>query len=214
MIASNYAEIRAGIQSAAAGRAVKLIGVTKTVSSERIAEAYRTGLRCFGENRVQEALPKITTLPADIEWHFIGHLQSNKAREAVRNFSWIHSVDSVRLMSLIEKEAAKIQKKMNLLLEVNSGGEETKHGMEPDAVSEAVTASLKLEWCRVLGLMTVPPFYEDAEKVRPYFRMLREIAAPFTVLKELSMGMSHDYMVAIEEGSTIVRIGTALFGLR
>ena len=161
---------------------------------------------------MQEGMAKIQSLPADIEWHFIGHLQTNKAREAVRFFSWIQSVDSLRLLNAIEKEATKQQKKMSLLLEINLGNEESKSGLDATQIEELI--STKLEWSGILGLMAIPPFFEDPEKARPYFQDLRKLAEPYPQLTEFSMGMSHDYVVAIQEGATMVRIGTALFGER
>jgi pyridoxal phosphate enzyme (YggS family) len=212
MIESNYKRIRDEISNASKGRTVKLIGASKTMPVERIQEAYDAGMRFFGENRIQEGVTKIQSLPADIEWHFIGHLQTNKAREAVRFFSWIQSVDSLRLLNAIEKEAAKQQKKMSLLLEINLGNEDSKSGIDPAQIQELI--STKLEWSRILGLMAIPPFFEDPETVRPYFQTLKQLAQPYPQLTELSMGMSHDYVVAIQEGATMVRIGTALFGER
>ena len=212
MIESNYKRICDEISTASKGRSIKLIGASKTMPVERIREAYDSGMRFFGENRIQEGIGKIQFLPADIEWHFIGHLQTNKAREAVRFFSWIQSVDSLRLLNAIEKEATKQQKKMSLLLEINLGNEESKSGLDATQIEELISS--KLEWSRILGLMSIPPFFEDPEQVRPYFQTLRKLAEPYPQLTELSMGMSHDYVVAIEEGATMVRIGTALFGER
>lgn len=209
-ISENVRRIRDEIQAASGGRSVLLIGVTKTVEPARIQQAFEAGLRVFGENRVQEGVPKIVELASlGATWHFIGHLQTNKVRDAVRNFSMIQSVDSLKLLHEIEKEAAKQQKKMQLLLEVNLGGEGSKHGFPPDSIP----ASFDLEWCTVRGLMAIPPFFEDPEKVRPYFRKLRELRDELQ-LQELSMGMSNDYMVAVSEGATMVRIGTAIFGER
>ena len=214
MIQSNFNKIQMEIAAAAAGRKVKIIGASKTVPPEKLQEAYDVGLRIFGENRIQEAIPKIEALPEDIEWHFIGHLQSNKVRDAVRYFSWIQSVDSLRLLNRINKEASKQQKQISILFEINLGGEETKHGLSPELLKEALEASKNLEHVRLQGLMAIPPFFEDPEQVRPYFRRLKELAAIHVALKELSMGMSHDYIFAVEEGATMVRIGTALFGER
>jgi pyridoxal phosphate enzyme (YggS family) len=214
MIQSNLSKIQAEVAAAAAGRAVKIIGASKTVPAEKLREAYNLGLRSFGENRIQEAIPKIKDLPENIEWHFIGHLQSNKVRDAVRHFSWIQSVDSSRLLLLIDKEAAKQQKQISVLFEINLGGEETKHGLSPELLKEALETGGNLEHARIQGLMAIPPFFEDPEQVRPYFRRLKDLASMHPALTELSMGMSHDYFVAIEEGATMVRIGTALFGER
>jgi PLP dependent protein len=213
MIQSNFNKIQAEV-AAAAGRAVKIIGASKTVPAERLREAYDAGMRSFGENRIQEAIPKILALPEDIEWHFIGHLQSNKVRDAVRYFSWIQSVDSSRLLHRIENEASKQQKQISILFEINVGGEETKHGMAPELLKQVLESSRNLEHARIRGLMAIPPFFEEADHVRPYFRRLKELASSHPALTELSMGMSHDYIVAIEEGATMVRIGTALFGER
>jgi pyridoxal phosphate enzyme (YggS family) len=214
MIESNFRKIQAEVAAAAAGRTVKIIGASKTVSTERIREAYDAGMRSFGENRIQEAIPKIKTLPNDIEWHFIGHLQSNKVREAVRYFSWIQSVDSSRLLQLIEKESSKQQKQISILFEINLGGEQTKHGLAPELLKQALESTANLKNVRIRGLMAIPPFFDDPARVRPYFRRLKELAAGHPALTELSMGMSHDYIVAIEERATMVRIGTALFGER
>ena len=214
MIQSNFNKIQAEVAAAAAGRTVKIIGASKTVPPKRLQEAYEMGLRSFGENRIQEAIPKIKSLPQDIEWHFIGHLQSNKVRDAVRYFSWIQSVDSSRLLLLIDKEAAKQQKQISILFEINLGGEETKHGLPPESLKEALETGGDLQHVHVQGLMAIPPFFEDPERVRPYFRRLKDLASINPLLAELSMGMSHDYIVAIEEGATMVRIGTALFGER
>ncbi|MCI0411778.1 YggS family pyridoxal phosphate-dependent enzyme [bacterium] len=218
-IADNVGWVRENIARAARGRDVRLIGVTKTVSPDRIAEAYRAGVNIFGENRIQEAVPKITVLNSlAAEWHFIGHLQTNKARDAVRHFSWIQSIDSYKLLMQVEKEALKQQKHIDLLLELNLGGEETKHGLSEHELPGLLKAGTGLQWCKIHGLMVLPPFNEDSEKVRPYFRKVREIQErwqkDFSDLTELSMGMSHDYEVAIDEGATILRVGTAIFGSR
>jgi len=215
----NFRLILERVKAASGGREVKILGASKTMAPEKLEQAFRAGLRVFGENRIQEAIPKIQTLASlEVEWHFIGHLQTNKVKEAVRYFSWIQSVDSVRLMMAIEKEAHKISKKVNLLFEVDLAGEETKHGMQPDQLAEALDASRELSCASVRGLMIIPPFFDDPEQARPFFQRLREIrdhlAGQFPDLKELSMGMSHDYEVAVQEGATIIRIGTALFGSR
>jgi len=212
MVQSNYQKIHTAVTAAAAGKPIKIIGASKTMPAERIREAYNAGMRFFGENRIQEAISKIPVLPDDIEWHFIGHLQTNKVRDAVRFFSWIQSVDSTRLLAAIEKEAARQQKKMLLLVEMNLGGEETKHGLDPGDLSDLM--NIKSEWTEIRGLMAIPPFFKNPELVRPYFQKLRMVAESHPQLTELSMGMSQDYLVAIEEGATMVRIGTALFGER
>src|SRR5262245_9350988 len=206
-ISENFHRIREKTAAAAKGRTVRIIAVSKTQPPENLEEAFSAGAETFGENRIQEAIPKIQTFShLNAEWHFIGHLQTNKVRDAVRYFSFIQSVDSIRLMQIIEKEAEKAGKEMPVLLELNLAAEVTKHGMKPDQVGEALDLSLTLRRVKVRGLMVIPPFLEDPEAVRPYFRELREIrdrhSKDFPSLTELSMGMSHDYEVAVEEGAT------------
>lgn len=218
-IQRNVSEIRSRIERASGGRPVRLIAVSKTFPAERVREAWDAGLTIFGENRIQEAVPKIQFLQAlAIEWHLIGHLQTNKTREAVRHFSWIQSIDSLKILNQVEKEAARQQKKIDALLEINIGGEESKHGFSETDLPAALQVGRALEWCKVRGLMIIPPFSEDPEMVRPYFRKMRELRASLAVeypdVVELSMGMSHDFEIAIQEGATMVRIGTALFGER
>lgn len=218
-IAENIKKVRENIARVANDRNVRLVAVSKTVPADRISEAYRAGVKTFGENRIQEAIPKIAELASlSAEWHFIGHLQTNKAREAIRYFSWIHSIDSHKLLIQVEKEAAKQEKNINLLLELNIGSEESKHGLNETDLPEILEAGSKLQWCKFRGLMVIPPFDEDPEKIRPYFKKLRQIRdryqSDFPDLTELSMGMSNDYEVAIEEGATMVRIGTSIFGSR
>jgi len=219
MIAENIEKVRENIARVANDRNVKLVAVSKTVPAERVSEAYHAGVKIFGENRIQEAIPKIADLGSlKAEWHFIGHLQTNKAREAVRYFSWIQSIDSRKLLIQIEKEAAKQQKNINLLLELNIGDEESKHGLSEKDLPEILKAGSELHWCKIRGLMIIPPFDEDPEKIRPYFKKLHKIKdhwqKDYPELTELSMGMSNDYEVAIEEGATMVRIGTSIFGSR
>ena len=199
---------------------VTVVGVTKLVPVERIAEAYRVGLRHFGENRVQEFEDKhrLLALPSTI-WHMVGHLQSNKAAGALQLFACIDSVDSLHLAQKLS--AASGGRKIPVLLQVHLGDEPSKHGVEPEqlvSLAEQVAALPDLD---VQGLMTIPPFLEPAERARPYFRRLRELAEdldhkqiPGISLQRLSMGMSHDFEIAIEEGATEIRIGTALFGPR
>lgn len=218
-IFERFTEIKSRIEAAADGRSIRIIAVTKTVKPPMIETAYAAGAHVFGENRIQEALPKMEALKAlAAEWHFIGHLQTNKARDAVRHFRMIHSVDSERLLDRIDQEAMKIGKTMDILVEVNLGGEESKSGTSPAQLPALLHHSQSAPNIRVCGLMTVPPWIEDPERVRPYFRQLRELRdsnqAEYPGLTELSMGMSHDFVVAIEEGATMVRIGTALFGER
>ena len=201
------------------------MAVTKTHPPERIREAYEAGLRIFGENRVQEFSGKAGAL-ADLpgpEWHMIGHLQTNKAAKAAELFSAVDSVDSVKLTEKLDAVARSLNRKLQVLIEINVGGEQAKSGLAPDSpgLDDLLAAAPRLEALNFCGLMTVPPFTEDPEGARPYFRKLRtlrdQIAArnlPAVSMEVLSMGMSHDFAVAIEEGSTCIRIGTAIFGER
>ena len=200
---------------------VILLAASKTQPVEKLIEAYDAGIRYFGENRVQEGIDKIEKMKdyTDIHWHLIGGLQTNKAKYAVRYFEMIHSVEKPSLADEIDKRAKKINKIQDVLIEVNVGGEETKHGVEPENLSQLFQHCLQKENLNVLGLMCIPPYFEDKEKVRPYFAKLREmknqLEKEFGInLPHLSMGMSHDYDVAVEEGATIVRVGSAIFGER
>jgi len=201
------------------------MGVSKTFAPERIREAYAAGLRVFGENRVQEFAGKAGTLTdlRDAEWHMIGHLQTNKAAKAVELFTAVDSVDSLRLAGRLNDSAQQVGKKLGVLIEINVGGEAAKSGMPPESpeLMELLQSAPSLEHLEVRGLMTIPPFAEDPQQARPYFRKLRELRdrilarkLPNIRMGVLSMGMSHDFEVAIEEGSTCVRIGTAIFGER
>ena len=225
LIASNLAEIRERIaQSAArAGRAtqdITLVAVSKTFPSEAIRSAYELGLRHFGENRVQEWESKRATVAdLDATWHLIGHLQSNKARRAANLFNRVDSVDSVALAQKLDAAAASETKRLKILIEVHLGGEETKSGVPEADLPELAESIAQLQNLELLGMMTIPPYFDEPERVRPYFRRLRELRdqigaqlrLPLTVL---SMGMSHDFEIAIEEGATEIRVGTALFGER
>jgi PLP dependent protein len=229
-IAENVTEVRQRINAAAhrAGRDSKqitLMGVSKTVPPERIREAYDAGLRVLGENRVQEFTGKIAALHDlhDVQWHMIGHLQSNKTAPAAEAFAAIDSLDSLKLAERLNASAEKLGKKLGVLIEINVGGEAAKSGLAPDSaeLQELLSAAPGLEQLEFRGLMTIPPFTDDAQESRPYFRGLRalrdQIAArhlPAVLMDVLSMGMSHDFEVAIEEGSTCVRVGTAIFGQR
>ncbi len=202
---------------------VKLIAVTKTVEIEKIKEAVDIGLRVFGENRVQEAEKKIPRLKSGvsdsgIEWHLIGHLQKNKAKYAVRLFDFIHTIDCVEIAEEINRQAEKIDKIQKVLVQVKLSAEETKHGVSEEDLVPLLKTAKGMNNLQLKGLMVIPPFFEDAEKTRPYFRRLRELSDKAENagcdLTELSMGMSNDFEVAIEEGATMVRIGTALFGER
>lgn len=203
---------------------IALIAVTKTVEADRILVACHEGLLDFGENRVQEALRKIPGLKSKgctARWHLIGHLQSNKALRAVELFDMIQSVDSLALAERLNRVANESGKRLGAMLELNVGGEEAKSGFNPAELMEALHPLAGLEHLDFRGLMAIPPFLEDPERVRPYFRQVREMlmeinrrqefAQPLT---ELSMGMSHDFDIAIEEGATLVRVGTAIFGPR
>jgi pyridoxal phosphate enzyme (YggS family) len=202
---------------------VTLIAVTKTVEADLIRSAVDVGLRVFGENRVQEAQRKVrseelSVMNERIRWHLIGHLQKNKVKIAVELFDLIQSVDSFELAEIISKQAEKVNKTQRILLQVKLSEEESKHGIWKDNLSSLIKRTCSLRNLKVEGLMTIPPFFDDAEKVRPYFRELRTLRAGLEKsgfkLPELSMGMSGDFEVAIEEGATMVRIGTAIFGER
>ncbi|WP_029519969.1 YggS family pyridoxal phosphate-dependent enzyme [Persephonella sp. IF05-L8] len=225
-IRENVEKIKEKIEKAVqkAGRKpedVILLAASKTQPPEKIVEAYEAGIRYFGENRVQEGIKKIEALSdlKDIHWHLIGGLQTNKAKYAVKYFELIHSLDREALADELDKRAGKIEKVQDVLIEVNVGEEETKYGVKPENLEKLFEYSMQKENLRILGLMCIPPYFEDPEKSRPYFAMLREmkeqLEKKFNIsLPHLSMGMSHDFEVAIEEGATIVRIGTAIFGER
>ena len=217
---------------------VRLVAVTKTVPPERIREAYEAGLRHFGENRVQEAQAKqaaLADLPAT--WHLIGHLQTNKAKAARDIFHWVHSVDSLRIAEKLHQAAQRHPDwpgeqapeqpgtsglhRLPVLIEVNLGGEASKSGIEEPAALELASHVGRLDTRDLCGLMVVPPYFDDPEKSRPYFSRLRELAKVLNSanlsgvrMDELSMGMSHDFEVAVEEGATLIRVGTAIFGRR
>jgi len=229
-ISENIAGVREQIARAArrAGRnadEIALMAVTKTHPADRIREAYEAGLRLFGENRVQEFGGKAAVLAdlAAARWHMIGHLQTNKASKATELFGAVDSVDSVKLAEKLDASARGLGKKISILIEVNLGGEAAKSGVAPDSreLEELLTAASRLPALEYRGLMTVPPFTEDPEGSRPHFRRLRELRdsiarrkIPAIGMDTLSIGMSHDFEVAIEEGSTCVRVGTAIFGAR
>ena len=229
-LADNLSHVRERISAASlrAGRRadeITLVAVSKTFPPEQIHQAYDTGLRVFGENRVQEFAGKIAALRdlRDAEWHMIGHLQTNKAAQAVDLFSHIDSVDSVRLARKLNSAASDRGKKLSALIEINIGGEATKGGAAPDSaeLEDLLNAAPKLPSLDFRGLMTVPPYSDDPEQSRPYFRKMRELfdhiadrKLPAIHMQVLSVGMSHDYEVAIEEGATCIRVGTAIFGAR
>ena len=200
---------------------ITLITVSKTVDAGRIREVVAAGASVLGENRVQEAKDKIAQLGNIASWHLIGRLQSNKAKYAVKLFDLIHSVDSIGLAAEIGRQAGKLGKVQDVLIEVNIGSEVQKGGVLPAGVADLVARAAQLGTIRIKGLMTIPPYAEDPEASRPYYRQLRELAAcidkegiPGVSMAILSMGMSGDFEVAIEEGATMVRVGTAIFGER
>jgi pyridoxal phosphate enzyme (YggS family) len=227
MICNNLKHIRATIAQSAdkAGRNqhdIKLVAVSKFMGIDRIQQAIDCGQTLFGENYLQEAEDKILSFDKTINWHFIGHLQSNKAKQVVELFDVVETVDRLKLARALDNHAKKINKKISILVQVNIGREQQKSGVLPEdteALLRLITSETDLP---VVGLMTMPPYFPDPEKSRPYFRELKELAQRLATLHlfavndkvELSMGMSEDYPVAIEEGATIVRVGTALFGTR
>jgi hypothetical protein len=198
---------------------VRVVAVTKTFGPEQVSEALAAGLRVFGENRVQEAAHKIPLCPGQAEWHLVGHLQRNKARDAVELFRTIHSVDSPRLMEAVQRFAEARGVVMPVFVEVNVSGEGSKCGAAPESVAALLEGANRFMNVNVVGLMTIPPFNVEREAARPFFRKLRDLrdglrATTGFALDELSMGMSGDFEVAIEEGATWIRLGTALFGPR
>ena len=226
-IASNLFKVQETIRKAAlkVGREpkdIKLVAVTKTVDPSKIKEAIKAGVTIVGENYVQEAKEKIAQIDHDIQWHMIGHLQTNKAKHAVKLFDMIQSVDSLRLAEELNKQAKRLGTVVKILIQVNVSGEESKFGVSPQGVHSLISQiSNKMENLSIQGLMTMPPYFNDPERTRPYFRALRELRDRIVsseirnvTLGELSMGISNDYEMAIEEGATIVRIGTAIFGER
>ena len=226
-ISENVTRVRERVDAACrrAGRRteeVRLVAISKTFPAEAIRAAYEVGLRDLGENRVQEAAakrPALSDLP--ITWHLVGHLQTNKAKSARELFHWVHSIDAFRLAEKLDRMAASAADRLPVLVEVNLGGEETKSGVPQGELAPLLESVSGLATLEVRGLMVIPPFADDPEQTRPYFRRLRELAAtiaagnlPGVSMRELSMGMSNDFEVAIEEGATMVRVGTAIFGER
>ena len=200
---------------------VTLIAVSKTKPVETLKEAYDLGVRVFGENKVQELVDKYEVLPKDIHWHMIGHLQRNKVKYIIDKVDCIHSVESVRLAETIEKEAAKHNRTVDVLVEVNVAGEDSKFGLAPEEVPAFVEEIAKFPHIRVKGLITIAPFVENPEENRPIFKVLQELSVDIAtknidnvIMNVLSMGMTNDYQVAIEEGATMVRVGTGIFGER
>lgn len=226
MLKDNLVSVEKKIQEAClrAGRRredVTLIAVSKTKPLEDLEEAYQLGVRVFGENKVQELVDKYDSLPKDIEWHMIGHLQRNKVKYIIDKAAYIHSVDSLRLAETIEKEAAKRNITVNILIEVNVAREESKFGLMPEELDEFISKVAEFPHIRVKGLMTIAPFVEDSEENRSIFQRLHKLSVDIEsknvdniTMRVLSMGMTNDYEVAIEEGATMVRVGTGIFGAR
>ena len=223
-IQNNLSEIHARIENAATrcGRKaseIQLVAVSKTHPPELIREAYEGGQLAFGESRVQDALPKLDTLPTEIEWHFIGHLQTNKIRKVVGRFALFHGVDNENLAAQINRIAGELGVTANVLLEVNVSGEESKFGFAPENLPAALENLAPLPFLRIRGLMTMAPYSDTPDEARPYFAKLRELRNRLASqtglpLSELSMGMSGDFEQGIAEGATIVRVGSAIFGSR
>lgn len=227
MLAANLEAVQNRIQRAAlaCGRppeSVRLVAVSKTVAARRVREAIEAGVTILGENYIQETREKFNVLyDQTVTWHFIGHLQTNKAKYAVRIFDLIHSVDSFKLATALNKEAAKREKVQDILIQVNLSGEATKSGASADEVARLLEQTAGLDHIRVRGLMTMPPFFDDPERARPFFEALARLRDRLgrtptanADLEELSMGMTGDFEVAIKAGATLVRIGTAIFGER
>jgi PLP dependent protein len=228
MLSDNIADISRKILKAAArvGRRpedIRLVAVSKTVGADSIRQALEAGQRIFGENRAQEALEKISELRSEDanrkpEWHFIGHLQRNKAKFATGAFDLIHSVDSIALADELQRQAEKNNIVQRILVEIKLSEEDSKHGADEEGLEPMLEHITNLKNLKLEGLMTIPPFFADPEMARPYFRRLRDLRDDLQNkgfrLPELSMGMSNDFEVAIEEGATLVRVGTAIFGER
>jgi len=220
MLADNYKKLLENIEVAAAraGRDpqdIQLIAVTKYVGLNEVKEAAKVGIKDFGENRVQEADEKIKQFPG-LNWHFIGHLQSNKAKDVLPYYTMIHSLDRLSLAKALQRCGERFNLTANVLLQVNTSGEESKFGLAPDEFPRFLEKIKSYDRLRVRGLMTMAPFYDDPEAVRPFFRELCYLRDQYSSnefdLEHLSMGMTNDYMIAIEEGATIIRVGSALFG--
>lgn len=225
-IKNNIAEIRKKIEDVCSrcGRdpdEVRLIAVSKTKPAAMIDDAAAAGQKIFGESYVQDFLDKADDVRADVDWHFIGGLQSNKVKYLRDRVAMIHSVDRMSLAKEINKQWEKTGEPVDILVQLNLGGEESKSGVDENGLERLVRKIAELPMLRIRGLMTLPPWFDDPEDVRPYFRRLRELSKaidahdiPAVEMKELSMGMSHDFEVAIEEGATMIRVGTAIFGAR
>jgi pyridoxal phosphate enzyme (YggS family) len=227
LIASNLAAVRSRVERAAHASArnpadIRLVAVSKTFSPDHVRAAAAAGQQDFGENRVQEAVAKIAaTGDLALRWHLIGHLQSNKARKAIGPFAMIQSVDSLDLLRRLQGIAVEDRKTVEVLIQLDLAGEPTKSGLPPEELPGLLAAARDFHAVPVIGLMLLPPLFEDPENARPYFRRLRETrdrlldeGTPPATLRELSMGMSHDFEVAVSEGATMIRVGTAIFGPR
>jgi pyridoxal phosphate enzyme (YggS family) len=226
-VADRLADVRARI-ARAAGRAgrdpsiIRLVAISKTFPPDLIREAAAAGQTDFGENKVQEALPKMaTSTDLPIRWHLVGHLQSNKATKAAERFHVIHSIDSPELLTRVDAAARAAGRPIDLLVQVDLAGEATKYGAEENELPAIFDAATRATHARPVGLMLLPPAFDDPELARPFFRALQDVRSrlmtfgiPRDMVAELSMGMSHDFEVAVEEGATIVRVGSAIFGNR
>ena len=225
-IADNLARVKkrmaeAAIRSGRRPDSVKLVGVTKTVEVDRIKEAVSAGLQIVGENYIQEARDKIRELESPVNWHFVGRLQTNKAKYAVRLFDLIQTVDSFRLAKELNRRTQPLGRAIPILIQINLASETSKGGVNPTQCLSLIKQVSTLEYLQVRGLMTMPPFFHQPERARPYFAQLRKLSQEITEaqlpgieMNELSMGMSGDFETAIEEGATLIRVGTAIFGER
>lgn len=226
MVAENLAQVRKNINESCSKinrdpNEVTLIAVSKTKPVEMLKEAYDAGARVFGENKVQEIVDKYDQMPSDVKWHMIGHLQRNKVKYIVDKVAMIHSVDSLRLAETIEKEAAKKAVIVPILIEVNVAQEESKFGLKPEEVLPLIEQIADFSHIRIKGLMTIAPYVDNAEENREIFRELKKLSVDIAAkninnvtMSVLSMGMTGDYMVAVQEGATMVRVGTGIFGAR
>ncbi len=226
MIKENLAQVRENIQKACSNaerdrEEVTLIAVSKTKPVAMLREAYECGCRDFGENKVQELIDKYDQMPKDVRWHMIGHLQRNKVKYIVDKVVLIHSVDSLRLAEEISREAVKKQVEVSILLEINIAGEESKFGVKPEEAENLARDIARLPGIRIKGLMAIAPYVENPEENRQYFALLKQLSVDISAknidnvnMNVLSMGMSGDYMVAVEEGAVCVRVGTGIFGER
>ena len=226
MVAENLAQVQKNIEESCRNvnrdpGEVTLIAVSKTKPVEMLREAYDAGARVFGENKVQEIVDKYDHMPSDVKWHMIGHLQRNKVKYIVDKVAMIHSVDSFRLAETIEKEAAKKNVTVPILIEVNVAQEESKYGLKPEEVLPFIEEIADFSHIQIKGLMTIAPYVENAEENRRIFRELKKLSVDIAakninnvIMSVLSMGMTGDYMVAVQEGATMVRVGTGIFGAR